>query len=109
MFRTPRQMRSRWITPEASQRGSAKAGTTDFVEMGGEIGQPEQPNMTSAEQAAVAFAVKLATDHLSITDADKDRLTAHFDPEQIVELALLCVMCLVGRFSMLAGLQESSR
>ena len=49
-----------------------------------EIGQPEQPNMTSAEQAAVAFAVKFATDHLSITDADKDRLTAHFDPEQII-------------------------
>jgi AhpD family alkylhydroperoxidase len=73
-----------------------------------EIGQAEQPNMTDAEQAAVAFAVKFATDHLSITDDDKQRLCAYFDPEQIVELGLLCVMCLVGRFSMLAGLQEGS-
>ena len=73
-----------------------------------EIGQSEQPHMTAAEQVAVAFVVKLATDHLSITDADKARLCDHFNPEQVVELGLLCVMCLVGRFSMLAGLTESS-
>jgi AhpD family alkylhydroperoxidase len=76
-------------------------------EMVCEIGQPDQPHMTDAEQAAVAFATKLARDHLSITEADKERLCAHFNPEQIAELGLLCVMCLVGRFSNLAGLQES--
>src|SRR3954447_581213 len=53
-----------------------------------EIGAAEQPNMTDAEQAAVAFAVKFATDHLSITDADKARLCKHLSPEQIVELGL---------------------
>jgi hypothetical protein len=73
-----------------------------------EIGQPEQPNMTAAERAAVTFAVKFATDHLSITEADKASLCAQFNPEQIAELGLLCVMCLVGRFSMLAGLEEPS-
>jgi AhpD family alkylhydroperoxidase len=75
-------------------------------EMVCEIGQADQPSMTSAEQAAVTFATKFATDHLSITDADKARLFDHFDAEQVVELGLLCVMCLVGRFSMLSGLQE---
>jgi alkylhydroperoxidase family enzyme len=64
--------------------------------------------MTPAEQVAVAFATRLATDHLTITDADKSLLRAHFNSEQIVELGLLSVMCLVGRFSMLAGLEEPS-
>jgi hypothetical protein len=35
-------------------------------------------------------------------------LRSHFDPEQVIELGLLSVMCLVGRFSMLAGLEEPS-
>ena len=73
-----------------------------------EITAADQPNMTSAERVAVAFATKFATDHLSITEDDKRRLCEHFTPEQIVELGLLCVMCLVGRFSMLAGLQEAA-
>lgn len=64
--------------------------------------------MTAAEGAAVDFAQKFATDHLSITNADKAQLREHFDPEQVVELVLLSVFCLVGRFSMLAGLQEQS-
>jgi len=29
-----------------------------------------------------------------------------FTPEQVVELSLLCVMCLVGRFSAIIGLEE---
>lgn len=77
-------------------------------ELVGEIGAPEKTHMTAAEQVAVAFAIKFATDHLTITDADKTQLNSHFSPEQIVELGLLCVMCLVGRFSMLAGLEEPS-
>ncbi|HEV8295894.1 MAG TPA: hypothetical protein VGQ20_01310, partial [Acidimicrobiales bacterium] len=80
------------------------AGLTE--EMVGEINDSERPHLTSAEQVAVTFALKFATDHLAITEDDKAALKAHFDPEQIVELGLLCVMCMVGRFSMLAGLDE---
>lgn len=75
-------------------------------ELVAEIGAAEQPHMTEREQVAVAFAVKLATDHLSITAQDRADLRAHFTPEEVVELGLLCVMCLVGRFSALAGLEE---
>ena len=73
-----------------------------------EIQAPDKPHMTHAERVATAFAIKLATDHLSITDADKAALRSHFTSEQIVELGLLSVMCMVGRFSMLAGLEEPS-
>ncbi len=76
-------------------------------ELVGEIGQAEQPHLTAAERVATAFAVKLATDHLSITEADKAELRSHFTAQQIVELGLLSVMCLVGRFSALAGLVDN--
>ena len=59
-----------------------------------------------ADDAAVTFARKLASDHHSIERADLDRLAEHFSPAQIVELALLTVMCLVGRFSNVVGLTE---
>jgi hypothetical protein len=64
--------------------------------------------MTDAETVAVDFAQKFATDHLSITDDDKAQLREHFEPEQVVQLALLIVFCLVGRFSMISGLGEQS-
>jgi AhpD family alkylhydroperoxidase len=80
------------------------AGLTE--ELVAEIGDSERRAMTAAEDAAVTFALKFATDHLSITPQDKAALQEHFTPEQIVELGLLCVMCMVGRFSMLAGLEE---
>jgi AhpD family alkylhydroperoxidase len=75
-------------------------------EVVGEIGAPSQPHMTEQEQVAVAFATQLATDHLSITPECLARVRALFTPEQIVELGLLSVLCLVGRFSALAGLEE---
>ena len=68
----------------------------------------ERSCMTEPERVAVDFAQRFATDHLSITDDDKARLREHFDPEQVVQLVLLTVFCLVGRFSMLAGLEERS-
>jgi AhpD family alkylhydroperoxidase len=90
----------------AGRHGAAvSAGLTE--ELVGEIGG-ERRCMTEAEAAAVAFAQRFATDHLSITDEQTAALREHFDPQQVVELALLCVFCLVGRFSMLAGLQEQS-
>jgi AhpD family alkylhydroperoxidase len=75
-------------------------------ELVGEIAAPEQPHMTDDERLAVAFALKLATDHLAITPEETAELRAHFTPQQVVELGLLTVMCLVGRFSVLAGLEE---
>ena len=85
--------------------GAVAEGMTE--ELVAEIGG-ERACMTPQERVAVDFAQKFATDHLSITDDDKAALRVHFDPEQVVQLALLCVFCLVGRFSMLAGLQEQS-
>jgi AhpD family alkylhydroperoxidase len=85
-------------------RRAVEAGLTE--EMVAEIGESERREMTEAEHAAVHFATAFATDHLSITAADKEALRAHFTPEQIVELAMLCVMCLMGRFSALVGLEE---
>ena len=85
--------------------GAVAAGMTE--EMVTEIGG-ERACMTETEQVAVDFCQKFATDHLSITDDDTARLREHFDPEQVVQLVLLTVFCLVGRFSMLAGLQERS-
>ncbi|HEX7097519.1 MAG TPA: carboxymuconolactone decarboxylase family protein [Acidimicrobiales bacterium] len=77
-------------------------------ELVAEIGAEQPTLMTPAEHAAVRFALKFGTDHTTIDEADKAALREHFTPEQIVELGLLCVMCLVGRFSMLAGLEEPS-
>lgn len=81
-----------------------EAGLTE--EMVAEIGDGTPSTMSEAEHAAVTFALKFGTDHLSITEADKVALRAHFSPEQIVELGLFCALCMVGRFSMLAGLEE---
>lgn len=83
---------------------AVEAGLTE--DMVGEIGSDAPTSMTDAEHAAVRFALKFGTDHLSITEDDKAALRAHFSPEQIVELGLFCALCMVGRFSMLAGLEE---
>ncbi len=61
---------------------------------------------TAAERAAVVFALKFGTDHLSVDETDQAELRAHFDDRQIVELALLCTMSLMGRFSALLGLDD---
>jgi AhpD family alkylhydroperoxidase len=63
---------------------------------------------TPAERAAVRFALKFGTDHLSVDEADSAALREYFDDRQIVELALLCTMSLMGRFSAMLGLDELS-
>jgi AhpD family alkylhydroperoxidase len=63
---------------------------------------------TPAERAAVRFALKFGTDHLSVDDGDTAALREHFDDRQIVELALLCTMSLMGRFSAMLGLDDLS-
>ena len=83
---------------------AVEAGLTE--ELVAEIGESERREMTEAEHAAVAYARKIATDHLSVTEGDKVELRRWFTPEQVVELSLLSVMCLVGRFSAVIGLEE---
>ncbi len=63
---------------------------------------------TPAERAAVRFALKFGTDHLSVDESDSAALREHFDDRQIVELALLCTMSLMGRFSAMLGLDDLS-
>jgi len=46
----------------------------------------EAPDLTDAEKAALAFADKLATDHLSVSDATFEELGRHFDDEQLMDL-----------------------
>ena len=44
---------------------------------------------------------------LSIDERDKAALQEHFTPEQIVELGILCGLCLgYGRFSAVNGLSD---
>lgn len=82
------------------------AGLTE--ELVAQLGDGERQGFTTAEDAAVSFAIAFATDHHSVSADQLDRLGEHFSPAQIVELALLSVMCLVGRFSMLLGLEEDA-
>ncbi|MCW2747765.1 MAG: alkylhydroperoxidase AhpD family core protein [Nocardioidaceae bacterium] len=48
----------------------------------------EAPDLSPAEVAALAYADKMATDHLSINDATFDDLRKHFDNAQIMEFCL---------------------
>jgi AhpD family alkylhydroperoxidase len=71
-------------------------------------GDGQEAPFTPAERAAVRFALKFGTDHLSVDDGDSVALREHFDDRQIVELALLCTMSLMGRFSAMLGLDDLS-
>jgi AhpD family alkylhydroperoxidase len=72
-----------------------------------QLGAPDDGDFTDAERAAIGFAHKFGTDHLAVVDADKAALRAHFSDEQIVELAILCALCLgYGRFSAICGLSD---
>jgi AhpD family alkylhydroperoxidase len=54
-----------------------------------QLAAPEEAeDLTDAERAALDFADRLATDHLSITDATLDDLRRHFSEPAIVELGL---------------------
>jgi AhpD family alkylhydroperoxidase len=72
------------------------------------VGDAADAPFTGAERAAVRFALKFGTDHLSVDESDSAALRASFDDRQIVELALLCTMSLMGRFSAMLGLDEMS-
>jgi len=58
----------------------------------------EAPDLTDGERAALAYADLFATDHLAISDSTYDNLRNYFSEAQIVELGLLCALCVgVGR------------
>jgi alkylhydroperoxidase family enzyme len=48
----------------------------------------EADDLTAAEKAALAYADRLATDHLSITDETFDELRKYFDDGEIMEVCL---------------------
>lgn len=48
----------------------------------------EADDLTAGEKAALAYADRLATDHLSITDETFDALREHFDHSEIMEICL---------------------
>ena len=60
----------------------------------------DAPDLTDAERAALAFADKFATDHWAIGHGDYEALRVNFSEPQLVELGLLCALCLgVGRLA----------
>ena len=60
----------------------------------------DSPELTEAEQAALAFADLFATNHLAIDDAVYQRLRRHFAEGQIVELGFICAIFLgTGRLA----------
>lgn len=63
----------------------------------------EADDLTEAEKAALAYADKLATDHLSVGDADFARLAEHFEPHELMELCFQ-IGSFVGFGRMLATL-----
>jgi alkylhydroperoxidase family enzyme len=64
----------------------------------------ELPGLTDAERAALDYADRFATNHLSIDDGVRERLRAYFDEGEIVELSMRCAM-FVGFGRMAATLQ----
>ena len=74
----------------------------------GQLGDIDHGDFTDAERAAIRFAHKFGSDHLSIDEDDKAALRRHFTDEQIVELGILCGLCLgYGRFSAICGLSDA--
>jgi alkylhydroperoxidase family enzyme len=49
-------------------------------------------DLSNAEKAALRFAERMATDHLSITPAMFDDLRKYFEEKQIVELSVACAL-----------------
>lgn len=58
----------------------------------------EAPNLSLADRAALDYADRLATNHLSIDDAVYDGLRAHYSEGEIVELGQIAAICVgLGR------------
>jgi len=60
----------------------------------------EASDLTDAERAALRFADLFATDHLRIDDAVYDDLRRYYREDQLVEIGLLCAICVgIGRLA----------
>jgi len=87
--------------PAATEAGL----TEDLIDR---LGTDDLTAFTADEQVAIRYVRRLATDHLGITADERTSVAGRFSPTQIVEMSLLTVMCLVGRFSQLCGLEEGA-
>jgi alkylhydroperoxidase family enzyme len=60
----------------------------------------DAPDLTDAERAALRYADLFATNHLAIDDAMYDELRRHYDEGELIEIGLLCAVCLgIGRLA----------
>ena len=53
----------------------------------------EAPDLSQAERVALRYADLLATNHLAIDDALYAQLGLHFSEKEIVELGMVCALC----------------
>jgi alkylhydroperoxidase family enzyme len=54
----------------------------------------EAPDLTARERAALDYADVMSIDHHAVDDATFDRLRDHFDEGEIVELGMVCGLCI---------------
>jgi AhpD family alkylhydroperoxidase len=60
----------------------------------------EAPDLTEAERVALRYADLLANNHLAIDDAFYALLKTHFSEKALVELGMVCALCIgFGRLS----------
>jgi AhpD family alkylhydroperoxidase len=92
-----------WRTPEA-----IAAGVTDEL-LGSVATWRDGADFTEAERVALEFTELFCTDSVAISDDLMSRLARHFDPGEIVELALVIGKYLSqGRFMQVLGLDQDS-
>ncbi|MFN2287665.1 MAG: carboxymuconolactone decarboxylase family protein [Chromatocurvus sp.] len=67
----------------------------------------EADDLSPEEKAAIDFAERFATDHLSITEQRFDTLREHFNEPEIVELLLHCALYVgMGRLAAVLDMTE---
>jgi len=54
----------------------------------------EAPDLTTAERAALEYADIMSINHHAVDDATFDRLREYFDDGEIVELGMVCALCI---------------
>jgi AhpD family alkylhydroperoxidase len=92
-----------WRTPEA-----VEAGVTEQL-LAALAGWRGGADFTDSERVALEFTELFCTDSVSISDDLMSRLAEHFDPGEIVELALVIGKYLSqGRFMQVLGLDQDS-
>jgi AhpD family alkylhydroperoxidase len=92
-----------WRTPEAIE-----AGVADEL-LGAVATWRQGADFTAAERVALEFTELFCGDSVSISDDLMARLAEHFEPGEIVELALVIGKYLSqGRFMQVLGLDQDS-